>query len=86
MIKKVSLVLILSLLFAGARLLPLRAQKDQGEINQAQRLVNIESRLAQLLEISRAQRELDKKLDRILANQDKILAELAIVKVRASKR
>lgn len=70
MIKKISLIFLFLLFLADLRWHSLWAQKEQTASPKAQQL---------------EYRELDKKLDRILDNQDKILAELAIIKVRASR-
>lgn len=59
------------------------AQKEP--IESPQTLQHIESKLEELTTIARAQKDLDKKLDRVLSNQEKIIAELGIIKVRASR-
>ena len=59
------------------------AQKEQTESPQT--LQHIESRLEELTAITRSQKDLDKKIDRVLSNQEKIIAELGIIKVRASR-
>lgn len=85
MLKKIFFIFLFLLFLAGIRAHSLRAQKEQGA-DPTQSLARIESRLEELTTISGAQKELNKKLDLVLSNQDKIIAELAIIKVRASKR
>ncbi|HAH20503.1 MAG: hypothetical protein A2Y00_04915 [Omnitrophica WOR_2 bacterium GWF2_43_52] len=83
MIKKIFLVVIFLICVAGLSLRTLCAQKEPAEPPQT--LQHIESRLEELTAITRSQKDLDKKLDRVLSNQEKIIAELGIIKVRASR-
>ena len=81
-----SIIFFCAMLALGARAHFTYAQKEQPAPLQTQQLQRIEARLDELAAISRAQKELDKKLERILTNQEKIITELGIIRVRASQR
>lgn len=63
----------------------LHAQRGRAEDGAGQTAAGVEAGLNDLqLRQEQSQRELGAKLDRILANQERILRELEIIKVRAS--
>ena len=62
------------------------AQKGQEVPAEEQSRLTIESKLDEVLKNTKENKEITSKLDRILSNQEKIFQELAIIKIRASKR
>lgn len=63
------------------------AQKEAAAIDCSEGLSRLEAKIEGLNnDLKGANREILKKLDRALSNQEKIFQELAVIKVRASKR
>lgn len=91
MLKKYPLILTLVILFSLGLRLALSAQRapdaqtDNSDFSP--RFAQLDSKLDGLSRnLDKTNAELLKKLDRVLDNQEKIINELGIVKIRASKR
>jgi hypothetical protein len=77
--------LFLSLKFALSA--PKYSGEDVNPPDFSERFRRLETKLETLSKnIDSANKELARKLDQVLNNQEKIFSELAIIKVRASKR
>ncbi|OGX31976.1 MAG: hypothetical protein A3G37_00520 [Omnitrophica WOR_2 bacterium RIFCSPLOWO2_12_FULL_46_30] len=62
------------------------SQEETGFPDFSERFTRIETKLEALSKnIDSANKEMARKLDQVLSNQEKILKELAIVKIRASR-
>ena len=93
MFKKISFILIIAgFIFLGLRS-TVRAQKYYGQEKPLTRASNEETAESQTLpsreqlkDLGMANKEILRKLDLVLNNQDKILKELETVKIRASRR
>lgn len=89
--KKIILILGISgmvffISFGQAQSAQKYAQEEMTLTDFSGRFTKIETKLEALSKnIDSANKEMAQKLDRVLSNQEKILKELAIVKIRASK-
>lgn len=91
MFKKIFFVLMIALLFFLGLKLSLKAQRtseEEGEYSDFSKELNrIETKIDRLsLTLEKSQKEVLEKLARVLSGQEKILNELEVVKVRASRR
>lgn len=91
MVKKLILILLITILFSLGLKLALSAQgssnKEMDYTDFSERFTHIETKLDMLSKNTEtANKELARKLDQVLSNQEKILKELVIVKIRASKK
>ena len=93
MSKRIMFILVITIFFCFSFVLGLKAQQRYYEPEEmdlsdfSERLSKIETNMNKLsVNLDNSHKEISKKLDRILSNQEKILSELEIVKVRASRR
>lgn len=91
MLRKILLISIITGFFCFSFVLGLKAQKnpdeDSGISGVLEKLSQIEINVGQLsTSLDKTNKGILKKLDQVLSNQEKIINELEIVKVRASRR
>lgn len=91
MFKKFMFILAISILLCLGLGLPLRAQKHPNEemtlFDFSEKFTQLEAKVEKLsASLDKTNKEILKKLDQALSNQEKIINELEIVKVRASRR
>ncbi len=85
--KRIYAGLFIVLLFvAGIQINSIRAQKETEEFYDDKTLINIEKKLDELSMASKENKEILRKLDQVLSNQERILAELDVVKIRATRK
>lgn len=89
--KKIGVILVIVIFLSLSLKFALSAQKYGGEDGDfsglSERFTRIEIKLEALSKnIDSANKEMARKLGQVLDNQEKIFSELAIIKVRASKR
>lgn len=92
MLKKIMLVLVAIVIFLSLSL-PFSqsaqkyAQEEMALSDFSERFSKIEAKLDVISKnIDATNKEIARKLDHVLSNQEKIFSELSIIKVRASKR
>lgn len=87
MLVLITLAIFISLSLQLARSAPRYSGEDVHPPDFSERFTRIETKLEALSKnIDSANKEIARKLDQLLSNQEKIFSELSIIKVRASKR
>lgn len=87
MVKKLlTVILLLGFLVMAVRLNPGNAQRESGQLYDEAVLIKIQEQLGELANAAKENKEILRKLEQVLSAQQKILDELEIVKVRASRR
>ena len=85
--KKICIALLVVLaVFAGIKVSLSQAQREPAQYGDDKALARIDSKLEELSNMAKENKEISRKLDLVLSNQEKILSEMEIVKVRASTK
>ena len=94
MAKRIMFILVITIFFCFSFVLGLKAQQRYTDPDEqtalsdfSETLTKIETAMNKLsTSLDNTNKEILKKLDQVLSNQEKIINELEIVKVRASRR
>ncbi|MDD5731222.1 MAG: hypothetical protein PHN57_08895 [Candidatus Omnitrophica bacterium] len=86
MAKKIIVIVLAAILISVAWKLNVKAQKSQEETNPMEVLARLESSVARLQgNLDSSDKETAAKLNEILDNQEKILKQLDIIRIRATR-